>query len=60
MIRLNPTQFESVLTIIGFDTVSVSILETGLLLPLVQQPFRYVIMERNSSGKYKSDLLMNQ
>ncbi|CAL9204226.1 unnamed protein product [Musa hybrid cultivar] len=90
MIHPNPTQFESVLTIIGFDTVSVSILEagkhscapigrfiwlefsceitlhdnvgtlTGLLLPLVQQPFRYVIMERDSSGKYKSDLLMNQ
>ncbi|CAL9201523.1 unnamed protein product, partial [Musa hybrid cultivar] len=73
MIHPNPTQFESVLTIIGFDIVSVSILEagrhscapigrficllcfcllynlkalhvnvgtlTGLLLPLVQQPF---------------------
>ncbi|KAJ8465396.1 hypothetical protein OPV22_027948 [Ensete ventricosum] len=34
--------------------------KTDLLLPLLQQRFRTVIMERHSSGKYKSDLLMNQ
>ncbi|URD85289.1 hypothetical protein MUK42_27488 [Musa troglodytarum] len=34
--------------------------KTDLILPLLQQPFRYVTMERHSSGKYKSNLLMNQ